>query len=584
VARVTPTHTQQAEPPDAAAAPAAAPPVAELLARILFVQRTAGNQAAVILARSAILAREPPQATTPETAFDDAVRARRWETAAQALAAMDTAARRGRIDTATTDTLAHVGPAAEAANLAEVRDAVAAKLRDPAHAGRAQQILRDEEFAAAMAVPDWPRVARALNAYDPPEIEGKLAPLTLDQLNDLCAAGRTAGAARMLAPAEAARVRKLGQEWEAAFTSGLWERAVTLVQAYNDIDLPIQLERLDFDKIAALCLQADRMPSYQRTRRAAEPIRVRKLGEAYDAAVNASDWPRGVRLLNTYNDLDLLPRARSIHTKGPAALAAAQTAAAAEWADDNARVRRTLAFLAVEPLTGAAVRPATTSGVTGGTAEPGVAVPGGSVTFSSGATRGTAGNIYGLSYAGTDAAKTGWIQFIARNIERFDATGGSLGFHTGTWTGTGQPARNFSTSAAPAYFLDTLSNQAPFYEAASAAGGQRGASDVSPAQTAMYDAPAGVNAIVAGVFAANPAVKSVKSRAVFDTYLVRDMQVLRHDTITVEFTYTAAPTAGGPQPTPATTHTGGGATDHMPSDRFRAMTARFPTFSYLPHR
>jgi len=82
------------------------------------------------------------------------------------------------------------------------------------------------------------------------------------------------------------------------------------------------------------------------------------------------------------------------------------------------------------------------------------------------------------------------------------------------------------------------------------------------------------NDLVAPIFA-DTAVKSVKSRALFDTYLVRDMQVLRHETVGVEFTYNAAPT-GGVQPTPVTTHSGGGTTDHLPMDRYRAMTARFP--------
>jgi hypothetical protein len=439
------------------------------------------------------------------------------------------------------------------------------------------------DFMSLITTQQWEAAIRALDAMADAAMVAQLQVIRRVDLEQIKSHADAMGASftRVRDAAETARVRQLGLDWDEAVRGGRWQEAVTLVQAYNDTDLPLKLEALDYDQIAALCTQADSMlPGYERVRRTAEPIRVRKLNEAYEAAVNGALWPRAVLLVNAYNDTDLLPKCRMISAKGAPALAAAAAAALAQWSDDNNRVRRTLSFLGVEPLTGSAVRPATPDPVTPGTAAPGAAVPelGGTATFSSGGTYNGDPNIYGLGYSGPDAQDTGWIQFIARNIEKFDASGASLGFYTGSWTPSGQGARNFSTTAAPTWFLDTLSNQAPFYEA-----GGAGLSAMSPTSTVMYDAPAGRNDIVAPVFA-DPAVKSVKSRAVFDTYLVNKMQVLRHEGVTVEYTYTPALATAGTDPTPVTTHSGGGAVNAMPIDRYRAMTARFPTFAYLPHQ
>jgi hypothetical protein len=318
---------------------------------------------------------------------------------------------------------------------------------------------------------------------------------------------------------------------------------------------------------------------------AAEAVRLRKLDALFQAALAAEAWEKVVTYLDGYAGADLLAKARLIKAKGDPKLAAAAAAAATLWPDDNHRIRRTLSFIAVESLTGAAVRPATSSGVTGGTKEAAVRVPetGGSVTFSKGVSDDSSSDLYGLTYTGPDAQKTGWIQFIARNIEKLDDTGKSLGFYVGTWTPQGQSARDFSTAAAPRWFLDTLSDQAPFYEAPSkAAGGGQGLSDMSPTKTAMYDLPAGRADLVAPLFT-DASVKTVRSRISFDTYLVHEMQVLRHETIAVEYTFDKAQAAAWTDTAPKVTHTGGGSVSALPADRFKAMTTRFPKFAYLPH-
>jgi hypothetical protein len=97
----------------------------------------------------------------------------------------------------------------------------------------------------------------------------------------------------------------------------------------------------------------------------------------------------------------------------------------------------------------------------------------------------------------------------------------------------------------------------------------------------MYDLPAGRADLVAPLFT-DPAVKSVTPRALFDTYLVHEMQVLRHETIGVEYTFDKTQAAAGTDTAPKVTHTGGGPVAALPADRCKAMTARFPKFAYLP--
>ncbi len=375
------------------------------------------------------------------------------------------------------------------------------------------------------------------------------------------------------------------KDWDKAVAAKKWEDAVNAGKQLTPAQLGPKLDALSFEQITALSDQAARMlPWTAGIWFAIEPFRVKKLDALYEAAVNGEKWDKALPLLDAYRDPDVLPKARKIKAKGAAKLAAAAAAAKAAWADDNHRVRRTLSFLEVEDLTGAAVRPIDGTSVTGTTWDPAVKVPetGGKVSYGSGGTGGGATNWYGLKYEGADAQQTGWIQFIARNIEKRDDKDASLGFHTGNWSGEGQNARKFSTPSAPVWHLDTLSDQAPFYEAASkAAGGGQGASEITARKTVMFDAPGGGAALVAPMFT-DPKVKKVISRVQFDTYLVKEMQVLRHETITVTFEFDAAQAAAG-DPGAKNTHTGGGPVSSLPADRYKAMTQRFPKFAYLPH-
>ena len=596
-------HEPGAEPeqqPAASPAPAAPDAVRALLSRasspgaVLALQRAAGNVAVGAAlqraAGNAVLARQQT-ATTPESGYADAVRERRWEAAARALAAMTPESRRTQIDAATTETLLGLAHAAEAGDMPEVRNEVSAKLQEPAHAARAGEIQREEEFNAALTASDWERMVRALERYDDAGMEAKLATFHLEQLNSITDCARRHGEtyARVLSHAEPARVRKLGAEWEAAFRGGLWERAVLLVQAYNDIDLPIQLERLSFDQIAALCLQADRMlPAYQRTRSAAEPIRVRKLGEEYEAAVNASNWARATLLVNAYNDLDLLPRLRFIQGKGAPALTAAAAAAAAQGWDDNHRVRRSIAFLVAAPGPRA---PNTIPGFAGGTAGTPTAVPGGSVTVTTGDQISGNNDWFGVTYQDTPggpstAGRTGWVQFIMIEIESFDSAGRSLGFETAPALPAAVAGFTIvpSSPGAPRWYLDTLGGSAPFYEAPTTGGGASsgGAHQTSPTMTAMYDRPSSDPTVVASIFS-RPSVARVVERERFHDYLVRDMDILYRSELYVQFQWTAAPGAGAGDPPRTNVPVSAGAANAMTRGQFNDLVSRFPNYAYFNH-
>ncbi|MCW3064153.1 MAG: hypothetical protein JWN32_1325, partial [Solirubrobacterales bacterium] len=342
-------------------------------------------------------------------------------------------------------------------------------------------------------------------------------------------------------------------------------------------------------------------------------------------AVNAGNWARATLLVNNYNDLDLVGRLRFIQGKGAAAMTAAAAAATAQGWDDNHRVRRGLAFLQVETQVGPTARPASpATGWTLGTGGTAVAVTGGTVTaYSAVASGGGTANWYALQYQGTNAQNTGWIQFISREIERFDAaTGGaSLGFYIppGALTHLGQPGTvTYGTATAPNWYVDTFSNTLPFYESPvqTPAGGAalpawaqpvgtRGgnisvpdtpATPASPGhpataavggQTTMIDNPGTVASHVTAAFApvtvpgtaAPKPVLRVEARARCHESLVRGQEFLYEHTVVVPVPSTSAAGAAPLDNPPGA----GGAANKLRTPHYQALIRRFPQFTYFPH-
>jgi hypothetical protein len=499
-------------------------------------------------------------------------------------------------------------------------------------AAEAEQATRDRQYWVAFAMGDWPAMAYVLNRFDDAEMDARIARLiSVEQLTEVADAARAAGPqlARVLAHVEPARVRRLGEEWRAAYTRGDWERAVELVNAYSDTDLPVKLEPLTYDQLMALLGQADKMVFYVRVRLLAEPIRIRKLGIEYGAAVNGGNWARAVLLADAYSDVDLLPRLRQIQAKGPAAL---QTAlfAARMMVFDGDRVARRLTFLQMEGQVGPTARPPSPAGginlgapapISVGGFPPAVAmhgtVPGGSVSAYTNVSAGGTGNWYGLQYQGADAQDTGWIQFISREIERFDDPSGgrSLGFYvpSGTILHLGQPeAIRYGTATKPVWYTDTFSNTLPFYESPvtgpappawaqpvgtrggnisqpsqPAVAGPHGHPPV-PGQTTMIDNPGMVAAHVDEAFGPTGweilgiRVKRVEVRARFHQYLVRGMDVLYQNGVLVQEVYTTAPKAGG-KGARTNIELGGGAASKMAPEHYQALIRRFPQYTFYAH-
>lgn len=420
------------------------------------------------------------------------------------------------------------------------------------------------------------------------------------------------------------RTEGLDRQLRDAIARSDWPTVATILGRYSDDTS--RRDRLQWFHLEQVTALADQMrprggPIYPLV----EARRLEKLGQVYEAAIsyavsgppNSDRWDRVVRLLSAYNDADLLAKAQRIQAVGgPAAVTAAQTASHRLFADDTHRIRRILLFIPRQGQAGAPARPADPQPWATGGGGPAVAVPGGSVTTYSQVAPGTGTGTpdsYALDYQGVQAEQTGWIQFISREMQRFDAaTGGTrLDYFvpTGGLTHDGQPGNiEYSTPGAEHWYIDTFSNTFPFYESPVTAGapagfrpvGTRGDHSTTPStpaspvgRTMMVDQPGSVAPHVAEAFtpvtsggiwgfgATSTPVRRVEHRVRFHDYLVRGNQVLYENTMTVVFTYTAAP-AGATDPPRVNIPGAGAATSRMRPEHFRALVRRFPTWGFYP--
>lgn len=524
--------------------------------------------------------------TTPESAFTAALGASDWDVAARALNAIESGERQRRISSLATEPMLRLWQASERLLLEELTTLLAVELRTSAHASAAAAIQREDEYAAAMRDHDWPRVARALGAFDDAGVLAKLAPLDLDGLNELSAAARAGGGPtqRVFEMVEPRRIIKLGDEWGAAVRGGVWERAVVLVQAYNDTDLPIKLGTLSLDQISALTRKAQTMTSYQRVYRAAEPIRIATLEREYNTAVGAADWPRVATLANGYTDGDLRTKLAAIQTAGN--LAALDTAAVAEIPRIGDRVHRFILFLQNAPAAAGATAEYTVT--TAGTeAHHATGVGGGDVrartdtAFQVGGAGPTRTGGYELEYSGPDAAKTHWLQFISRSIKS-EVTGSPDTYLSGMVTSTGSRGSGYALSTDPArrsWNTDSASASQPFYHA--------GGVDIrDPTHETMLDAPASRTDFVTTAFAAG--AEKVISEANFAAYLVRDMEVLYRVDVCVRWVFERAThwntttNRVTSEPTRTNTVTSTARVSALAAAHKARLGVDFPNFNYFP--
>lgn len=552
---------------------------------VLALQRTYGNQA---VAR-ALLARQPAPhpagVETAETSYDDAVTQNDWDQAVRAFQVMDPAARKPRLDGASTTVLLRVSQAAERLGIAEVRDAFAAELQKPKHAAGAQNIVRDDEFYAARGPRDWPRMVRALGAYDDAGMKRMIEFLTLeDELMPLSAAAK--GSEKVFAAVEPIRVRKLGEAYADAWRHDEYPRAVRLVEAYNDLDLPKKLEEIDtLERLSAVTAQAKGDPSHQRVFKFAEPVRVARLVKDYEAAVSAGNWNRAAVLLNAFNDIDLDTRIKAVQAAGK--LTDLDAGAIAETSKIGNRVHRHISFLLHAPAALSGNRSDYTTPTAGTDKHTKAGVGGGEVHartgvgFKIGGTGAEQSGAYELEYKGPDAQKTHWLQFIHR-IVKSDKGGppATTTYLDAAVSSTAAGSYRLTTDPAkPFYNTDSAKSNNPFYYAG-------GASKRDPTKDTMLDAPSPRTDFVTTAFRGG--ADKVTSYANFNTYLVRDMDVLYRVDISQRWEFDkathwndATKTVTG-TPAVKTDVTGGATVTALDKAHRDRLVAQYPTFDYLP--
>jgi hypothetical protein len=213
-------------------------------------------------------------------------------------------------------------------------------------------------------------------------------------------------------------------------------------------------------------------------------------------------------------------------------------------------------------------------------------VAGGTVTTYDQVTEpGKQSNWFAFSYQGTDAANTGWLQFLARECEMFDKKGKSAGFETSVETqATNQPEkRKWGTTAQPYWTIDTSGSTAPFYEAPDASGGSF-AHTSALNRTEIYDRPELNRAVTNAAFDeeldddefAGGKVDYVIVRLKFHDYLVRGMDVLYENSMTVEWKLTSERAAATRKNTAGT----GATASKLKPEHHEALVRRFPAWSF----
>jgi hypothetical protein len=458
-------------------------------------------------------------------------------------------------------------------------------------------------FNGAVTGGDWDGAVMFLNALQDAELNALLAspPRTPPQLFDIDRRAVYWGIERIhsvLSVQPVAGViatEGLDRDLRAQIAGREWGRVTSTLEHYNDdTERRARLQWFHLDEVTALAESIRGGPvgvPSSTIYPLVEARRIEKLGQDYAAAISSSNWIVVVWLLNSYNDTDLPGKATDIQTaKGAAGIASAAGIAQALYPDDNHRVRRILAYVPLQGQTGAAA-PGTSTTMTQGAATPGTAVGSGQVVAYQNAAMGAQTGFFGQEYQGADAAQVNWIQFIAREGEKFDAAGRSLGFRDDKWTPTGQTQeRQYSSPSDQRWFVDTVGGAAPFYDSpttvavGSTPAGAAGVHQNTATTTGMYDAPGLHTDVASSAFNEwqlpwEEDIDHVVMRAKFVQYLVKGNQVLAETSMTVSWTMASASS------TPAPVNTAGPTTptNRMRNVHFRALLTRFPQWNFYNH-
>ena len=438
--------------------------------------------------------------------------------------------------------------------------------------------------------PNWDEAARDLNGFSDEDIKVRVQRLRPEQLDTMKEASeRVNGAA-------AARIRTpiLERQWGEATRAHNWFWAAVLLNGFSDADITRLLTALDpedlmhLDQEAPLVLFPRLVALAAPVKVADEPRRVADLERRCLWAIAHSEWREALLMLNAFNEVDLERLTKTLTLPQVVALQAMSMITPI-----GEPLRETLTFRAQGSLAGA--HPAKASGVAPGGEGAPTAVEGGQVVTSANATAGEEGEWFGETYTGPDAQNMGWLQFLAREVEKFDAGGKSLGFDTSVVTeAAGQDEkRHWGTPGSPFWTVDTIGDALPFYDSPTTKAhgatpiGASGASDVAPEHQAMFDRPGAHNEVASKEFGHHPPATDaakVVIRYHFVDYLVHGRRVVYKNSVDVVWTYESAAVAEGAAEPPRTNTPGaGGTTNKLTAEHYAALLRRFPTMTFFPH-
>jgi hypothetical protein len=301
-----------------------------------------------------------------------------------------------------------------------------------------------------------------------------------------------------------------------------------------------------------------------------KPTKAEKAAADFQAAVTTPDWPEAVKALGLIDEgaAVVLMRARST------AEVTSIAAAAKPLAGKKSKLVYRLARFVLNDPGAAAAHAALVSVSTEGKLRASAKVRGGKIKVRTGGKTKNLGSgleseeRFWLSYEGTDAPSTRWLQFIWREIVATDPVKGKYRV-AGNMTTTGGSYALTTDPKQPSYNTDVVPGAAnPFYETT-------GINNRTADSTTIFDLPYNASDKVDGAFDAG--ATKVVSRAHFVTYLVRDWQVLHKANIDIEWRF------GAKGDTPARRQSAGvssaGKLDSRQHDR---LVAQYPKFDYLP--
>lgn len=291
---------------------------------------------------------------------------------------------------------------------------------------------------------------------------------------------------------------------------------------------------------------------------------------AFQTAVSASDWANAVKALTRMDQGAAVVLMRAC----PAADVTSIAGAAKPLGDRKSQLVYRLARFVLNDPGVAAPHPATVSISTRGRLRASARVRGGRIRVRTGGKTKNLGSglesteRFWLSYEGTDAPRTRWLQFIWREIIATDPVKGRYRV-AGTMNTTGGSYALTTDPRLPSYNTDVVPGSAnPFYEVS-------GINNRTADSTTIFDLPYNASDKVDGAFDAG--ATKVVSRAHFITYLVRDWSVLHKANIDIEWRFAVK----GDTPARRQSARVSAANKLEPRQRAR-LIAQFPNFDYLP--